>query len=299
MPLAEILVPEYEEQATETRAVVCPWVAAPYGVVSLLNMLEFYARDYVEIAHEFGKILAIYDQRVISEQDFSNILSKVSNESDRLGLVVTKEALLQMIAEVVKQGYSRAPLSTRASLDPSRWAYHIECVYATLRAELSSVALKAISGDKKKYCDPKWLFESSIYKNFPGAWQEFQSAGRCHAYGENTACAFHLNRALEWGLKSLAVRLGKRFDRNGWEKHLEDIEKALQASYAAAGQRTPEQKFYSEAAVQFGNMKVAWRNPTMHVDAKYDDKEGSNLLTAVEQFMTHLADNGLVEPASA
>src|SRR5712692_6796937 len=35
-----------------------PWETAPYGVVSLLDMLEFSASEYVEISHQFALALA-------------------------------------------------------------------------------------------------------------------------------------------------------------------------------------------------------------------------------------------------
>jgi hypothetical protein len=98
-----------------------------------------------------------------------------------------------------------------------------------------------------------------------------------------------------WRLKSLAVDLATRFDRNSWDAHLKDIERKLQKKYGSAGPRTPTEKFYSEVAAQFGNMKVAWRNPTMHIEASYDDTEGRYLLTTVEKFMMHLANNSLKE----
>jgi hypothetical protein len=63
----------------------------------------------------------------------------------------------------------------------------------------------------------------------------------------------------------------------------------------AAGARTPDEQFYSEAASQFGHMKVAWRNPTMHIDKKYDNKEAKRLLDSVEAFLLHLAAKGLKE----
>jgi len=136
---------------------------------------------------------------------------------------------------------------------------------------------------------------NTIYNNFPEAWKEFQRAGKCYAYGEGTACTFHLQRALERGLKSLATDLGQRFDRNSWEAHLKDIDRELTARYRSAGPRTAKEKFYSEAAAHFGHMKVAWRNPTMHIEASYDDKEAHYLLTTIEKFINHLAQNGLKE----
>jgi hypothetical protein len=85
-------------------------------------------------------------------------------------------------------------------------------------------------------------------------------------------------------------------ERNSWEKHLEDIDKELKARYTAAGARSSNEKFYSELATQFGNMKVAWRNPTMHIEAHYDEGQAAYLLAVVEKFVGYLADNSLKEP---
>jgi hypothetical protein len=164
-----------------------------------------------------------------------------------------------------------------------------------LSDELETTVMFKIESSKAAYFDPHWLAATPLYSQFPNAWKEIQKAGKCYAYGENTACAFHLNRALEWGLKSLAVHLGKSFHRNSWDSHLKDIEKELQTRYGTAGPRTPSEQFYSEAAAQLGHMKVAWRNPTMHIEASYDDAEGLYLLTATEKFMQHLAAKGLKE----
>jgi len=289
----------------ESGVALLPWEAALYGVVSLMDMLEFSAHEYVEISHQFGLALASVCKKQPDGALISKSLGKLLEESNRLGLFVTREAVAQLILELVDMNPAGSTLSLNTdqpvihiknlALDNSRWSYHIECIHATLRAELKTIAFRVIPRNKVSHCDPNWLVGTEIYTHFPSAWSEFQAAGRCYAFGENTACAFHLQRALEWGLKSLAVRLGRRFDRNGWEKHLEDIEKELTARYKAEVSRSKEEKFYSETATQFGHMKVAWRNPTMHVEAKYDEKEAHYLLTTIEKFMDHLASSGLKE----
>jgi HEPN domain-containing protein len=161
--------------------------------------------------------------------------------------------------------------------------------------ELATLHCFVLPADRTEYWSPMWLITSPIYDNFPTAWKEFQRAGKCYGYSEATACAFHLQRALEVALKALAVDLGQRFDRNSWDAHLKDIERELKNRYGSAGARTVKEKFYSEAATQFGHMKVAWRNPTMHVDAQYTCDEAKYLLDTVEKFICHLADNGLKE----
>lgn len=266
-------------------------------------MLEFAAKDYVEIAHTLGLLLGANQKQTDEEEKTGKALSDLLVNCFRLGLMVTRDQVGEMLQEAIKASPNDFKVKTvggslrveQARLDLHRFCHHIETIYSVFRSELGSVTFRAITKEKAKYCDPKWLFESAIQKNFPSAWGEFQAAGRCYAYGENTACAFHLNRALEWGLKSLAVHLNRRFDRNSWERHLEDIEKELRTRYSTAGPRSPEEKFYSEAAAQFGNMKVAWRNPTMHIEAHYDETQAGYLMTTVEQFMTYLANNNLVE----
>jgi hypothetical protein len=266
-------------------------------------MLDFAAKEYVELAHNLGLIISSVQKRQPDTEMLGKALDRILRDAEALGLSVTRDQIGVMMLEFVEanpkgasldpSGYFRIKGST---IDLGRFAHHIESVYSILKSELGSIPIKAVPREKAKYLAPKWLTDSLIYTNFPNAWQEFQYAGHCHAYGENTACAFHLQRALEWGLKSLAVHLGKRFDRNSWEKHLQDIEKALIAKYDVAGPRTKEEKFYSDAATQFGNMKVAWRNPTMHIGAKYDEGEAQYLLATVEKFIVHLAENNLKEP---
>jgi len=284
-----------------------PWVTTS-GVVSLLAMLEFAARDYVEMAYQFGAVLATLSKDQPQQLDVSRSIQSLLDESGRLGLPVTHAVLLDLLMEMAKanpagvkitgEGVGKVVHVAHTVLDHQRMCHHIETIYSTLKAELKSISFRVIPSGKAKYCNKEWLFGSAIYDHFPRAWTEFQTAGRCYAYGENTACAFHLQRALEWGLKSLAVHLGKRFDRNSWGKHIEDIEKELKIRYGAAGPRSGEEKFYSEAATQFGNMRVAWRNPTMHVEAKYDETEAAYLLTTIERFIDHLAKNKLSEPTN-
>ncbi len=270
-------------------------------MVSLLDVLEFSAKEYVELSHSLGELTATLQKRQLDVEALGRAFDRILRDAKALGLKVTVDQIGIMMRELVQYNPERTSLEggylriKNGEISTERLCHHIESLYSILKSELGSISIKAVPREKDHYCDPQWLFDTPTYHQFPSAWQEFQHAGRCYAYGENTACAFHLNRALEWGLKSLAVDLGKRFDRHSWNDHLEDIEKALIERYKAAQQRTPEQAFYSEAATQFGHMKVAWRNPGMHIEAKYDDGDGAYLLTTVEKFISHLAKNGLAE----
>ncbi len=49
------------------------------------------------------------------------------------------------------------------------------------------------------------------------------------------------------------------------------------------------QEFCAEAAVLLRAVKIAWRNPTMHVENVYDEEKALDVLNSVKGFMRHLA----------
>jgi hypothetical protein len=169
----------------------------------------------------------------------------------------------------------------------------IASLVAIIHSELAGKQFRYIESIKTQYCALDWLASSKIFSQFPRAFNELRSAGRCYAYGESTACAFHLNRALEDGLKALAVALGQSFHKNSWDAHLKDVERELERRYKAAGARTADEHFYSDLSTQFGHMKTAWRNPTMHIESQYDDKGALYLLQTTERFFESLCERGL------
>jgi len=252
-------------------------------------MLRFYAQSFVsssctltQIAHILQRGEALHDNHI---KPLGQAMGELQRECEKVELPMTIKQLKRM----------RESLDDGSFQNFSVIRQQLEELMNRLWDELDTHVFYELESPKAPYADEKWLFGAPVQTQFPNGWKELQAGGRCYAYGENTACAFHFNRALEWGLKSLAVHLGKTFNRNSWDAHLKDIEKELCARYGSAGARTPNEKFYSEAAAQFGHMKVAWRNPTMHIEASYDDREGQYLLTTTEQFMQHLAAKGLKE----
>jgi hypothetical protein len=159
-----------------------------------------------------------------------------------------------------------------------------------IQDELKSRVLFIVDSGKEDYFrNPFNKFGTFAGKFSPSPVFDIEEAGKCMALARYTASVFHLQRVLEIGLKALAVKLGKPFDRNSWESHLRDIERELEARYKAAGSRTPDEEFYSEAASQIGHMKVAWRNPTMHIDRSYPPEIAVDIWNAVSAFMRHLS----------
>lgn len=261
-----------------------PWETAPFGVVSLLEMLKFAAEDFWEAAEIIGRISENPRYTFDYKPRAQRVFAKLMIHCKELGLKGSVKYLVKMQEGVdldVATGF------------PTNFNKEIQTLSSIIEAELGARMFRYIQSEKSQYCDPDWLVGTPIQDKFPRAFNEFQAGGRCYAYGENTACAFHLNRVLEDGLKALAVALGQPFDRNSWDAHLKDVERELTVRYKSAGARTVDELFYSDLSTQFGHLKTAWRNPTMHIEAKYDERDGLYLLQTTERFVFTLCERGL------
>jgi hypothetical protein len=134
-------------------------------------------------------------------------------------------------------------------------------------------------------------------KSFPLAWEEMQSAGRCYALSEPTACVFHLMRVIDAGLRSVADSLNIGYDARNWSVIGNKIQSKMEEKY---GNKTDDWKqsepFYASILTDIQAISRGHRNPVLHeVEKKYNDSEAHYLLTVTEAFMGHLADNGMRE----
>src|ERR1700722_916109 len=130
------------------------WEAAVYGVVSLLDMLEFYSRDYLEISYNIGQMLGLLrnNPSTIQGDRLSNAFENLALGCAHLRLNVTKEHADNMIEEFSKfmqfQGGKMVGVDidmiAADALVEERMCHHVETIYSVLRAELGSMQIRAI-----------------------------------------------------------------------------------------------------------------------------------------------------------
>jgi hypothetical protein len=154
--------------------------------------------------------------------------------------------------------------------------------------EMETHVVLLIPASAKKYFEEQ-QFPSESVAAFPSATEDMIEAGKCFALGRYTACVMHLSRIVEVGLRCIVQELPEVKLKHDWGGQLNEIEKELEKRYKFAGARTPDDLFFSEAASQIGHMKNAWRNPSMHVDRRYNDEVAGDIFNAVKAFMRHLA----------
>lgn len=165
----------------------------------------------------------------------------------------------------------------------------IEDLGARISDELTAFVCFFLPPEKISYYDTPNPFGEEVSSHFSSANFDIEEASKCFAMARYTACAFHLFRAVEIGLKTLAVTLGAPVTVPSWDGILKKIDTELIKDYK---NKTPnwkqEEDFYAEAALHIRNYKNS-RNNTQHAEKKYTEEEALRIYNAVRGLMQHLA----------
>ena len=183
--------------------------------------------------------------------------------------------------------------------EPGRDIGLLEDIGKIAAIEFQLVALLRVRTDLVAFFDQPMLFGETVATRFPEAQHDVSEAGNCYALGLNTAAVFHLMRVMEVQLKAVASELGspdpvKDAERN-WGAILRKVRARLDAlnNDPASKDRI---EFHAEVYTLLGAVKIAWRNPVMHVEAKHDEQDARRILDAVKGFAQYLA-SGLTPAA--
>jgi hypothetical protein len=245
---------------------------------NLWDMLELDAREFIEMIHAL-----LTTERQIRGQ---------TGELTPMLRATRDQANDQMIASLKKL---ELPVSVKTAQEMVMGAKTIEALHSAIEQLWNTVALELDSrkfyGPLTKYASyyeqPK-LFGDEVFNKFPSANNDIFEAGTCLALERGTATVMHLMRVVEVGLKALASTVGVG-PQSDWGGYIRAIDDALTAKIKAAGKRTPDEQFYAEARVTIDGVKIAWRNPTMHVENNYSPERAEEILIAVRGLMRHLA----------
>lgn len=135
------------------------------------------------------------------------------------------------------------------------------------------------------YAEPQ-LFGSDVNNKFPRCQYDIEESGNCYAAGRGTACAFHLMRIMEIAVQEFGTALGITLtNEKNWQNILDQVNKVIKF-FPGTDTRTIA---LSQAAAHLYNVKVAWRNPTMHPKTTYTLEEAADLISTVKAFMHELA----------
>jgi hypothetical protein len=133
-------------------------------------------------------------------------------------------------------------------------------------------------------------FGVEFFDQFPSARTDSIEAGRCLALGQGTATVFHLMRVMEVALKVLGRELGITYAPS-WEAYLTQINNKISAKHSTKSiSWKKKESIYRDIMGDLIAVKMAWRNPTMHIVRQYDFNEANTVYLSVNAFMRRMAN---------
>lgn len=171
--------------------------------------------------------------------------------------------------------------------------------------EMRGILFLRIPGHMANFYDQSALFGQAVADSFKNATYDITEAGSCYATDRYTACVMHLMRALEVSLDAAGLGVGVSSAvveaRHNWDGLLKKIVKQMDINDAAGDPLwKSKRRFFADVHSQLCAVKNAWRNPSMHLERKYDEQDAGRIFNAVKDFMqlvaTHLDDTGTFTP---
>lgn len=170
-------------------------------------------------------------------------------------------------------------------------------LYSRMVDEFEGAVVFAVDPKLSAYLDspPESLFGRNACDAFPGCIPDMSEAAKCLALERATASVFHLMRIMEAALKSFARESGIPYAPS-WESYIRQLKTTIESDWSSkSAAEKAKQPFYKEVLGDLQAIKIAWRNPTMHILRKYDPDEAGNIFSAVRALIQSLAAHGVKE----
>lgn len=258
-----------------------PWFNGRYGFLSLWTVKAYLAKTIVDMSSDIenGIFSSIYREGYTwqqSQYDIGVCLKRIITQSDVLSLEVLRS-------------YAQECLDELPSVPREQWNSRVETLGKMFEHQLRAVTFFHIPADRLVRYQHDTPFDSkdgncAVSTQFPRANTEAIRANKCFAVSQYTACVFHLMRALELALRAInrSVGLPEPLGRErNWQNMLDAIAKSAVTH--------SDKEFHLSAVTFLHSIRVSWRNPTMHVEADYEEESAEDIFNATGAFMRHIA----------
>jgi HEPN domain-containing protein len=255
-----------------------PWIENPFRLWSLEDMLKFNAVHYLLIAQNIAHINDLFATNKMANLDsetFREVLKGMKEYCEELGLKISTSHLSNSVNDL--------PQNAR------EW----RIIDRTIREEISSHLFLFVPPHRASYYQRN---ESpTLSAEFPKSSREIVHAGNCFATGEYTACVFHCMRAVELGLRSMAIDLGVSLSHPielaEWKTLIDQIEIKIKDMHKLpkSEEKNKNITFYSDAASQFRYFKDAYRHHVAHAREIYEEDQAKSIMDRTREFLEGLA----------
>lgn len=267
---------------------------SPYRLISLFYMIEFDLQRFHNITQLLGQVRGRYHEDE----------SEASLSEDQINMILEELEQLRELCENAKLQYSVLEID-RVLVSLNTFSFKInsfcrgfDTIERRIYDELKSVVFLSIPVGKADYYVNLALFGQRVADAFPSAIFDIEEAGKCFAFGRYTACVMHLQRVLEIGLKSYGKLLNvvTVTAQPSWQTILDKTGKEIRErddkNITTKNWPSDQEKDFCHGVQSFlVPVKNAWRNPSMHAEAKYTEEIAKEIFEAVKSFMRNLAEH--------
>lgn len=261
------------------------------GLITLWDMTQFYAEDLMRVS-AFVEALQTFPQ--IHKWEWDDEGKEHLQKLWEGYAPIIKKIGCEHSARNVERFCSRG---IRDCKDWNEVAIRTDMLRDALIEELESKVCLALSDGRDKYWEKKApeILGEQCANRFPSVAYDIQEAFNCYAFGSFTACAFHLMRVSEAAVTAMAKALGC-YDSNNqsWGKVFQAVNKQYDAfnreKKNALAPWDTHGEFLKNISGAYQAVGESWRNSTMHLEAKYTDKEAKDLCDIVPLFLKRVAE---------
>ena len=272
-----------------------PWIEHTFRLISWWEMNEFSADGFLKIGTLLGNLVQALDHE---EKQFTNLngnnlfdwLSLIHNACLEISLDQSWRSAKRIMVEFKAPGIHRRELKIRLNelqkLIFSEMQAQLFLWVPSYRAEFYSKDAESMIG-------------AECCTRFASIQREVEEASKCYAVGRYTACAFHLMRSTEAGVKALAKAIKFSAPHDQWDLVFKKLksEASLKPSLRPAHWQS-HGDFIETVWADMRTISKAWRNDTMHLVDVYGEEDAKTFLTVIPLFLRHLAtkvdENGML-----
>lgn len=251
----------------------------PVSLFALMQRFEF--RSLVHLASIEGILDHSTEDEPLADvvrPSLRNLLKNLDSDFAHLGFVASAATAERMRTRVDDPKTTYGQLKETCSDLLSR-----------LLDEAFATVFLSIDSDKTKFYTETNLFGAEVAERLAPAIGDIEEAGKCLALDRGTACVFHLMRVMEVGLKRLASDLGIPYAPS-WESYIDQINTRIAQKHKKKGIHWKrDEPYFKEIVGDLLTVKVAWRNPTMHIVRTYTPDEADQVFAAVRTLMQRVA----------
>jgi hypothetical protein len=214
-------------------------------------------------------------------------LPRIANDCEAIGLKESAGFIRRFVMRL-RDGLNELPVIREKCAD----------LKALLRSEMDSNLFFWVPGDRASFYGKtgRDVLGEDCVNRFAklDIANETEQATKCFAFGQYTACAFHLMRVCEAGVHAFGTAIGFKWGINpNWGKMFDEFDKQMGAyernPNSPTGAWISHKDYLKETAGNLRAVKNAWRNNNMHLDKTYDESQAKHLLIVVPAFMKQLA----------